>query len=102
MEDGILSLKIYCGKPYELDDEETILIRWKIFVKKQQQAQQQETINNQQLQVPVKFPSHLIFKIQQPPPLPPISRRCRPNYAFVRFDSADSKAILRCLSKVWC
>ena len=27
MKDGVFSLKIYCGKPYELDDEETILIR---------------------------------------------------------------------------
>ena len=31
MEDGVLSLKIYCGKPFELDDEETIVIRWNKF-----------------------------------------------------------------------
>ena len=33
MEDGVLSLKIYCGKPYELDDEQTIVIHWNNFVK---------------------------------------------------------------------
>ena len=27
IEDGVLRLKIYCGKIYELDDEETIFIR---------------------------------------------------------------------------
>ena len=35
IEDGVLRLKIYCGKIYELDDEETIFIRWNKFREEQ-------------------------------------------------------------------
>ena len=76
MEDGVLSLKIYCGKPYELDDEETILIRWN-FLKKF--VQEQQTKQQQFLKIPFNVNFKLFSSILQTANLP-----AKPQFAVVK------------------